>query len=393
MLQDINDYLKQFRRQHKKDVAQFREMLLSNLAMVSQIPAPTFHEDLRAEFLLDRFRQAGLFGSFIDDAGNVSGLLKGKTSKRKILLFAHMDTHFPAALDHTVSLTRKQMIGPGLSYNSLGLAVLLSFADMVKRMELPLASDILLLGTTKSQGRGDMEGIRYFIKNHKEKIDAAINVQGAQLGRLEHFSRSRARCDIRCSLEKDSDLAYNPMNVKSAIMIMNELINSLRTIPIPNNPRTVLNIGKISGGESYHGPAVTASISIEIRSEKDQMTNHILQKIQEHCIYVGSQFGVLFDLEIFGKQAAAVLEISHPLVKSAYTILNTLDCHPHMAPTNTEITVLLDQGIPSITIGITTGDNPLLPDGSIDIDNIPTGIMQLLMLVKSIDTGHCDEQD
>jgi hypothetical protein len=62
-----------------------------------------------------------------------------------------------------------------------------------------------------------------------------------------------------------------------------------------------------------------------------------------------------------------------------------------MAPSNTEITVLLANHIPAITLGITKGHHPLTKESSIDIDQITDGLMQILMLIYSIDKGYCDE--
>ncbi len=63
-----------------------------------------------------------------------------------------------------------------------------------------------------------------------------------------------------------------------------------------------------------------------------------------------------------------------------------------MAPSNTEITVLLANQIPAITLGISKGHNPLTKDACIDIDPITTGLMQILMMIYSIDKGYCDEE-
>ena len=70
------------------------------------IPAPTHGERERAEWLAQRFIQAGLSGVEIDAAGNVLGLLPagnlspGHSSLDStgpvILLSAHIDTVFPA---------------------------------------------------------------------------------------------------------------------------------------------------------------------------------------------------------------------------------------------------------------------------------------------------------
>ena len=71
-----------------EEVDKMREMVLANLVMVSQIPAPTFHEEARSEFILNRYVESDLSFSERDDLHNVVGVLEGKKAKnrKKIML-------------------------------------------------------------------------------------------------------------------------------------------------------------------------------------------------------------------------------------------------------------------------------------------------------------------
>ena len=57
-------------------IMELNEIILANLIMLGEIPAPTFHEEARIEFLKDRFAECSLQSCSSDEAGN--GL--GKTS-------------------------------------------------------------------------------------------------------------------------------------------------------------------------------------------------------------------------------------------------------------------------------------------------------------------------
>ncbi|MFW5828161.1 MAG: peptidase, partial [Alkalispirochaeta sp.] len=80
------------------------EILLTNLVMAAEIPAPTFSERRRMEFLLDRFNEYELQNCSTDETGNALGILPGRTGKKSILVVAHMDTAFSENVDHTVSI-------------------------------------------------------------------------------------------------------------------------------------------------------------------------------------------------------------------------------------------------------------------------------------------------
>lgn len=388
----VDAELSQFRMAYAARLQEFRELVLSNLVMTAQIPSIAFEENDRVEFVFQRFQEAELLDNDIDGAGNVSATLKSKNGWRRLLLFAHLDTHFGRSSDHNIAVTQNQVIGPGVAYNSLGVALLITLPDILTRLNFNLDNtDIVFLATTKAQGRGDMEGIRSFLKNSRDRVDLAVNLMGMNLGRLDYFSLSRVRCDITCQFAEDENTP-TMFGERNAILVMNELVNQLTAIPLPNNPRTLINYGKFEGGESYSAPSNSARLSLEIRSESDEMRSDLEERIHNNCMFVGSKFGTEIKADFFGRQAATQLRFAHPLVQSAYNVLHQLDLQPYMAPSNTEITVLLASQIPAITLGITKGHNPLTKEASIDIDHIATGLMQILMLIYSIDKGYCDEE-
>src|SRR5215211_3890907 len=63
---------------------------------IQQIPAPTFHEQERANYVAEQFRVLGLLQVEIDATLNVFGMLPGQTpGKRGLMIAAHTDTIFP----------------------------------------------------------------------------------------------------------------------------------------------------------------------------------------------------------------------------------------------------------------------------------------------------------
>jgi hypothetical protein len=145
----IDAELSQFRMAFSTRLQEFRELILSNLVMTAQIPAVAFDESDRAEFVFQRFNEAELLDSDIDGAGNVSATLKSKNGWRRLLLFAHLDTHFGRSSDHNISVTQNQVIGPGVAYNSLGVATLITLPDILARLHFNLDNtDIIFLTTT-----------------------------------------------------------------------------------------------------------------------------------------------------------------------------------------------------------------------------------------------------
>jgi len=126
-----------------------REMILSNLAMISQIPAPTFEEKNRSEFLIERFSECGFAEPETDEMYNVSGMLYGSTGERNILITTHMDNQFDQFVDQNISISEHKVFGAGAPEDNLALAVICTLPDIFAKAGFALKSKLSFLATTR----------------------------------------------------------------------------------------------------------------------------------------------------------------------------------------------------------------------------------------------------
>src|SRR5262245_16780747 len=90
-----------------------------------RIPAPTFFEQKRAEWMTEKFRSLG-WDAKIDRAGNVIASLADSGS---VAVTAHLDTVLVPRSEDEIKVTPDgRMLGPGVSDNGAGLAALLAIA-------------------------------------------------------------------------------------------------------------------------------------------------------------------------------------------------------------------------------------------------------------------------
>ncbi|MBF0197672.1 MAG: M20/M25/M40 family metallo-hydrolase [Planctomycetes bacterium] len=393
-IQAVDELYEKYAAKWKEEIVSMREMIIASLVMTAQIPAKTFNESARAGFILERLIEAGVNEPMIDEIGNVIAVIKGKSPKRKILLSAHLDTLFDGTLDHNVTITRNRAEGTAVADNALGVTLLVTLPDIIKKLGLELDSDIILLGTVASKEIGDLTGIRHFMKNFSHEIDYNINIEGISLGQVDHSALSRVRCDIKCSLEPERTSSWRDLGHSSAIMMLSDILENLFRIPLPHKPKTVMNVGRIQGGHSYSRVCGNASLHLEVRSEDDSITEKLIDEIRDSCYEVGAKYGDDIDLNFFSRHHAAGIKYSHPLVSTASTIVKKLGIKPKMGPSNSEIAVPLSLGVPSITIGLAAGSEDKSHRKSyVELDTIPDGIVQTLLLITSIDKGYCDDDN
>lgn len=391
-----NDAVQQLFDQHSKEwltqIQLIKERILANLVMVSQIPAKTFTEGNRAAFILERFIDYGVEDALMDKKGNVHGIIKGKKSKKKVLMSAHMDTLFPNHLDHNVSITQDKAEGIGIADNALGVSFLISLPEILKQCKIEFDFDIILLATVASKEKGDLSGMRYFLQKTMHHIDFNLNIEGITIGQIDHSSLSRVRADITVNLDNNFDSSWRSLGNVSAIMMLSDIMDCLFSIPLPRKPKTVLNVGKIEGGNSYSRICTTASMQLEVRSESDEITEKLIDEIRDNCHDIGAKYGVEIEVNFFSRNHVAGIKHSHPLVKAASTLVKNFGQKTKMGPSNSEIAVPLTYEIPSITLGITTGKEDKEDSKSfVNLHLIPEGIAQIILLMTSIDKGYCDD--
>jgi len=373
----------------ENSVKEQKEMLLANLVMMGEIPAPTFKEDERINFLIDRFKEADLQANSIDEVGNGIGVLKGDGGDENILVVAHADTVFDEKTDHTIQVQKEFVSGPGVADNSLGLSTVATLPTLLERLDIKLKNNLILMGATRSLGRGNLEGLRSFLSNYDQPIKAGVGLEGVELGRLSHTSIGMKRGEIHCQVPEEYN--WSRFGNGSAILTLNEVINKINNIRLPQRPRTSIIMGSISGGSSFNTTALNATLRFEIRSESSEQVQSIHQNFEEIVSEVSSKSGDTIELDIFAQREPGGIPYTHPLVRNTRKILNKLDLEPRPGPSTSELSTFIDRDIPAVTLGLTEGDHIHEINESIKIEPMYKGIAQTIATLKAIDGGYCEE--
>lgn len=384
------DNLDKFLSSSVEKLKKYREILLANLVMIGEIPAPTFKEERRVEFILNRFAEAGLTDSMIDDGGNGVGILAGngkKESRKALLVSAHADTVFSSTMDHTMQISSDTVTGPGVADNALGLAVLSTLPYILDDLGIQLKNDLVLLANVKSLGKGNLEGIHFFLDNSRLDIKNAICLEGIQLGRLSYSSIGMFRGEITCSVPESYD--WSRFGDASAILTLNEVINKINEMKLPKRPRTSIVMGSIEGGTSFSTIAREATLGFEVRSESQEVVEKAGETIQDIVMEVSSKTGDHVELNIISRRSPGGIPFDAPLTKCAREVMKQLDIEPRLSPSISELAALIEKKIPALTLGITTGQLSKLDD-TIQIDPIYKGLAQVIGTILAIDGGNCE---
>jgi tripeptide aminopeptidase len=376
--------------EYVKTIRGMKENIIANVVLIGQVPAPTFKEKRRSTVFLERLAESQVDECTTDGYRNPIGIIRGTSpEKPPIFVVAHIDTFFDKDIEINYTVKQDWISGPGILDNSLGVGVLASLPDIFNRLELRFASDIVLAGTIQSTGKGNLRGIRHLVKTWSTPIRGAVCIEGGEFGRLNYFSDGMIRAEIDCNIPKTTGVVhrYRP----NAILVLNQIINEILKLRLPQRPRSRIVIGKITGGVDHGSTAYGANMGLEIRSHSDVMVKTIYRDIQDIVSGVEHENEVNLGLKKVSNLSAARLKFNHPLVKAATDILKRLEANIVSEPTESALSIFLSKNIPGLTVGITHGENYLQENARIEIEPMFSGIAQIVGIIQAIDSGVCDD--
>jgi tripeptide aminopeptidase len=372
-------------------IKEIQEVLISNIVLIGQTPAPTFHEQARTEIFLERLSDAQADYCATDDYNIPISIIKGnsESSRPPIFVVAHIDTFMDADIDHNYIVRKTTISGPGILDNSLGVAVLASLPVIFKHLDIEFQSDIVLAGVPQSIGKGNLQGIRHLLDTWDGPIRGAVIVEGEKLGRLNYYSEGIIRGEITCNVSATGgwEHRYKP----NAIIILNKVIDEILAMELPQRPRARVIIGKINGGFKHGVIAYNARLGFEIQSDSEDMVKRMHAEIEDIISGIRHENHVSLELNIISNLTPATLRYKHPLVKNTVAIMKALSIEPASDSSESELSIFLGKKIPAVTLGVTEGKNVHLENASMKIKPMFTGIAQIIGVIMAIDSGVCDE--
>ncbi|MDY0166495.1 MAG: M20/M25/M40 family metallo-hydrolase [Thermoguttaceae bacterium] len=360
------------------------ERLLERAIAVQQVAAPTFAESARARAVLDAFSEAGLRDVAMDDIHNVYGRLPGTGVDGALVVSAHLDTVFAADTDLSVTRTAGRIAGPGIADNALALAAIIELPRMLREAHVELARDLWLVANVCEEGEGDLRGMRRVMDRFGTSPAAWIVLEGGFLGHVCFRGVGSQR--YRVIVRTEGGHSWLDFGRPSAVHMLADLAHQLAQLPVPSQPKTVLNIGVIEGGTSVNTIAASASLLLDLRSEcPDELAGLVARVERVYRSFVAK--GVEVTWEVIGRRPAGGLPAGHPLVACAMAALQQAGFDAgriDTSPSSTDANVPLAAGCPAVCIGLAQGRNLHRVDEYIETGQVGIGLGELLLLVRKL---------
>jgi tripeptide aminopeptidase len=372
-------------------IESIKEMIITNIVLIGQVPSPTFKEKRRTSVFMERLADFHVDECTTDGYRNPIGIIKGTDeTKPPIFVVAHLDTNWGADIDHYYTIKENSITGAGVMENSIGVGVLVSLPEIFRKLNLSFKSDIVLAGVIQSLGRGNLRGIRHLLKTWATPIRGAVCIESYDLGRINYYADGMIRCEVDCNISANNkwEHKFKP----NAILILIVVINQILKLRLPQRPRSRVIIGIISGGFKHGTIALDAKLGFEIQSNSDKMVKSIFNNIKDIVEGIGHEYEVELRLKTLSNISAARIKFNHPLVKSTVDVMKKLELTPISEPSESELSIFLSRKIPAVTLGITRGEKYQHIKAAAEIEPMFKGIAQIIGVLMAIDSGVCDEE-
>jgi tripeptide aminopeptidase len=328
---------------------------------ITEIPAPTFRESLRAMHLAKLLSDAGL-KVHTDQTGNVIGERAGSAKGEFVLITAHLDTVFPAGADVHVRREGSKLFAPGISDNGTGLATLPAIARIMRDTKLETRSSILFAADVGEEGEGNLRGIRKLVESYRKQLRYVIALDGASIDYVTTAALASRRVEI--TVTGPGGHSWSDFGVPNPIDALARGIALFVKTPAPESPRTTFNIGSIEGGTSVNSIPATAVIKVDLRSEAELEILKLetaLRRAIQHGVDEEMQAardrgaaggaGLSIDTKVLGVRPGGELAENSPLLAAVQKADDYLGNRARIERSSTDANIPLSLGIPAIALG------------------------------------------
>ncbi len=328
-----------------------------------RIPAPTFLEEQRAEWMTAQFRALGC-DSRIDRAGNVIAHAFGRKEGPYIALTAHLDTVLSPrnAEDIRVSPDGK-FLGPGVSDNGAGLAGLLAVTAALRSCVAAgdLQGSLLVVANVGEEGEGNLSGMRYLCRQSSlaSKIKGFVVLDGPAVDHITNQALASRRFEVTINGPGGHSWSdYGTGNPVHALCRAISMLTEYRLNGGTPGPRSTINFGTIDGGLSINSIPTVARAKVDIRSESpekiEELANLLTAAVERSLETENERSSgprVSAKIREIGSRPGGRMDEAAQILRYTRAVDAHLSIRSHLDCASTDANIPLSMGIPAVSIG------------------------------------------
>jgi tripeptide aminopeptidase len=355
-----------------------REHILREWIAITEINAPSLHEQVRAKYIEGLLRKYKLQNIRYDAAGNLIAVRKGTGGGPVVVFDAHLDTVFQPGLKIKATVKEGRVYAPGIGDDTRNIEALLATIRALDAAAIKTKGDLIFVFTVEEET--SLRGAEEFVKENKGKIDHYIALDGG----YEGFTYAGIGINwYRHHFIGPGGHTRSRTPPYSATLPLARAISRIYELKVPITPPSNLNIGMLGGSDVVNAKASDAWFTVDLRSTNNEVIADLDKKIAAILEDEARRANMKVTTEVISTSPAAVIpghRESH-LVKMAEAVHRVMGFDPPITNTgsNNSSAALL-AGISSISTGAGPCDNSHALTENCEIEPLYKGIKKILLL-------------
>jgi len=357
------------------------DRLLSDALRLAEIPSPTEREEQRGAFVIKQLGELGL-SPMVDDAGTIVARLTCQRPDHSapVLLFADLSSNRWHPLESLSRLDATHAYGAGLA-DALGVAALLSIAELVQSGQIVTHKDIVLLFTAGPLGDPSSDIARRLVEDSQNSPGVALGIRGTSLGTIALRPLGTYRIEVRIRTDADTQGPVAPPS--SAVEVIVDLARALSGVTWDAERKTTCAIRRVEAGTGFGRPPTEGIIDIELESSDGAVLELAMKAAIATAESKGREAKAQTTVTIAGHVPVGDPAVSAGLIRLVMQALK--DQHLRIIEDNSAdpASSFSSLGIAAASIAVASGHEGLNQD-RIEIASIEKGRRLLVAIIERI---------
>ena len=363
-------------------IDQNHEDILREWIAITEINAPSGHEQERAQYVESLLRKYRLQDIRYDSARNLIAVRKGTGGGPVVVFDAHLDTVFQPGLQIKATVRDGRVYAPGVGDDTRNIEALLSTIRALDAANISTKGDLVFVFTTEEET--NMNGAEQFVRDNKGKIDYYIALDGG----YEGFTYAGIGITwYRHHFIGPGGHTRSRTPPYSASLPLARAISRIYELKVPSNPPSHVNIGMLGGSEVVNAKASDAWFTVDLRSTSKAVITDLDKKIAAILEEEAKRAGMKVKTDVISSSPPAVIpgHRNSQLVKVAEAVHRAMGFDPPITPTgsNNSSAALLE-GVSSISTGAGPCSDAHALTESCEIEPFYTGVKKTLLLAIAL---------
>ena len=354
------------------------DAILREWIAITEINAPSGHEQQRAKYIESLLRKYKLDDVHYDSVGNLIAVRKGAGGGPMIVFDAHMDTVFQPGLEIKATIRDGKVYAPGIGDDTRNVEALLVTIRALNQAKVKTKGDLVFVFTVEEETT--FKGVKAYVDANKGKIDQYIALDGG----YEGFTYAGIGINwYRHHFIGPGGHTRSRTPPYSATLPLARAIERIYQLTVPTNPSSNLNIGMLGGSEVVNAKASDAWFTVDLRSTSNEVISDLEKQIKTILDEEAARVGMTVKTDMISASPAASIPGHREsyLVRMAEAVHRVAGFEPPItnAGSNNSSAALL-AGISSISTGAGPCDGSHSLAENCEIEPFYKGIKKTMLL-------------